>query len=64
MGGAAPLNYCTPVTQKPEGETCIYRNPSTKDKLYSCSSPQLDTMKQVILNSLKKFSDRPALGTL
>ena len=37
MGGGASINYCVPVTQKPEGESAIYRAPGTKDKL--CDRP-------------------------
>lgn len=64
MGGGASITYCVPVTQKPEGESSTYRCPSTKDKLYSCPTPELNTMKQVILNSLKQFANRPALGKI
>ena len=53
MGGSASINYCSPVTQKPEGESAIYRNPFTKDKLYACPAPGLETMKDIIINSSK-----------
>jgi hypothetical protein len=33
MGGAQSITYCTPVTQKPQGESAIYRAPIFKDKL-------------------------------
>ena len=33
MGGGASITYCVPVTQKPKGESAVYRNPFSKDKL-------------------------------
>lgn len=62
MGGSASINYSVPVNQKPEGESAIYRNPYTKDKLYDSPSPGLNTMKIILLNSLKQHSNRPAMG--
>lgn len=64
MGGETSINYCVPVTQKPEGESAIYRCPTTKDKLYSCPEPELNTMKAIILNQYKKNGNRKALGIL
>jgi long-chain acyl-CoA synthetase len=62
MGGGASINYCTPVTQKPEGESAIYRNTDYKDKLYDRPAPNLGTMKEILLNSFKVFPKNPALG--
>lgn len=62
MGGGASINYCVPVTQKPEGESAIYRAPGTKDKLYDRPQPNLDTIKKIILNSYQKYANNPALG--
>ena len=62
MGGGASITYCVPVTQKPEGESSIYRNPLTKDKLYDRPQPALGTMKEIILNSYKYYGKDPALG--
>lgn len=62
MGGGASLTYSVPVTQKPEGESAIYRNPSSKDKLYDRPEPALGTMKDIILNSYKLYGKNPALG--
>lgn len=63
MGGGASINYCIPVTQKPEGETSIYRNPLKKDQLYGSPTEQLTTMKAILLNTLKEYGNNPALGT-
>ena len=62
MGGEQSINYCTPVTQKPEGESAIYRNPFTKDKLYDRPEEGVGTMKAAILSSAKRYANRPALG--
>lgn len=62
MGGGVSINYCVPVTQKKEGESAIYRNPLTKDKLYDRPEPALATMKDILLNSYKQYGNYPALG--
>jgi hypothetical protein len=63
MGGEASITYCAPHTQKPEGESAIYRNPFTKDKLYDRPEEGVGTMKAAILSSAKRYANRPALGT-
>jgi len=63
MGGGASITYCVPVSQKAEGESAIYRNPLTKDKLYDRPEPALGTMKDIILNSYKLYGNCQALGT-
>ena len=62
MGGSASITYSVPVTQKPEGESAVYRNPFTKDKLYACATPGLETMKSIIINSYEHHANKPALG--
>lgn len=64
MGGEASINYSVPYTQKPEGESAIYRNPFTKDKLYDRPEEGVGTMKAAILNSAIKYANRPALGKI
>jgi len=34
MGGAPVINYNEPITQKPQGESAIYRFPDYKDRLW------------------------------
>lgn len=62
MGGSASITYCVPISQKPEGESAIYRNPLSKDKLLDRPDPALGTMKEIILNSYKVYGNYPALG--
>ena len=62
MGGGSSITYCVPVTQKPEGESSIYRNPRSKDKLHDRPAPQLATLKDIILHSVRLYGDQPALG--
>lgn len=62
MGGAPSITYCVPVTQKPEGESAIYRLAEFKDQLRDRPKENLGTMKDVILNSSKLYADFPALG--
>lgn len=63
MGGENSITYAVPITQKPEGETAIYRSPYTKDKLYGSPTPELTTIKAIIINSSKQYPNNPALGT-
>lgn len=62
MGGGASINYCVAVTQKPEGETSVYRSPLTKDQLYPSPTKELTTMKAILLNTLSQYASNPALG--
>ena len=64
MGGEESIIYSAPYTQKPEGESAIYRNPFTKDKLYDRPEEGVGTMKAAILNSAKRYANRPALGKI
>jgi hypothetical protein len=52
-----------PVSQKAQGESAVYRSPDFKDKLYDRLEPHLATMKDMLINSYKKFANLPALGT-
>lgn len=62
MGGGASTTYCVPVTQKPKGESSIYRNSKCKDRLLDRPEASLATMKDIILNSVKKYGNNEALG--
>lgn len=64
MGGAPVINYCQPITQKPQGETAIYRFPTFKDKLLDRGDENATTMKQVFINSAKKYANNPAIGKI
>lgn len=63
MGGTPVINYAEPITQKHEGQSAIYRSPIFKDKLIDRPAPNLGTMKDIFINSSKKYADLPALGT-
>ena len=63
MGGAPSINYAVPITPKPQGESAIYRSPAQKDKLVDRPEPNLGTMKDILVNSCKKYASLPALGT-
>lgn len=63
MGGGSSITYAVPVTQKQAGESPVYRAPEHKDKIHSYLSPNLSTMKDVLINSFKVHAKLPALGT-
>ena len=63
MGGSESIIYNVPVTQKPQGESAIYRHPAYKDKILGRPEEHLATMKDCLLNSFKKYSQNPCLGT-
>jgi hypothetical protein len=62
MGGGASVNYAVAVTPKVNGETAVYRAPASKDKLID-GHGECKTMKDILINSGKKYSNSPALGT-
>lgn len=62
MGGGASINYAVPVTPKVNGESAVYRAPANKDKLID-GYGECKTMKDILINSGKKYSNNPALGT-
>jgi hypothetical protein len=63
MGGSESINYVEPVTNvKPEGESHTYRNPKYKDQVLDRPEPHLGTMKDIFINSYKKFGQQGCLG--
>ena len=64
MGGGSSINYAVAVTKPKEGETAIYRNPDSRERLLECPSEQLKTVKDILINSGKRFADKNALGKL
>jgi long-chain acyl-CoA synthetase len=62
MGGTPSILYAVPVSQKKEGESAIYRSPIFKDKLHDRPEENIVTLKDVFINSYKKFANNPALG--
>jgi long-chain acyl-CoA synthetase len=62
MGGGSSIQYTIPVTQKPEGESAVYRLPEYKHKLLDRPEEHLLTMKDVLINTYKKYGSYEALG--
>lgn len=64
MGTTASINYAVPVTPKVDGESPVYRFPDFRDRLLDRPEDNLHTMKDVLINSARKFAKEPALGTI
>lgn len=62
MGSSSSITYAVPITHKIPGESAIYRFPDFKDKLFDRPEDDLRTMKDVFLNSYRKYAHLPALG--
>jgi long-chain acyl-CoA synthetase len=62
MGGGPSIQYTVPVSQKKEGESPIYRLPEHKHKLLDRPEEHLGTMKDVLINTHKKYGNNQALG--
>ncbi len=56
MGASATINYAVPISPKVEGESPIYRFPDFRDKLIDHHDDALRTIKDVLLNSARKFA--------
>jgi hypothetical protein len=52
------LVYAVPITPKKAGETPIYRHPNAVNGLWK---PKIETMQDVWMESVKKFSRRKCL---
>ena len=50
--------YSVAVTEKPPGETAVYRHPDAKDKL---ANPPVKTMQEHWNNSVKQYGDKLCL---
>lgn len=63
MGANQSLQYSVAITNnnKP-GETEIYRNPLTKDKLIPFPSPEIRTTSDIVQQGAKKFAKCNCLG--
>lgn len=64
MGGGQSILYAEPVSEKKEGETPVYRFPDFKNGLIDAPEKHLKTMKDILINSSKKYANRNALGTI
>jgi len=64
MGGGQSILYAEPVTEKREGETSVYRYPAFKNGPVDAPEENLKTMKDILINSSKKYANRNALGTI
>lgn len=64
MGTSTSINYAIPITPKVDGESPVYRFPDFSDKLLDRPEDTLHTMKDVLINSARKFAKEPALGTI
>lgn len=65
MGGNNhSILYAEPITNKPEGESPVYRHPNFKKGLIDGPFEGVKTIKQVLINSMKEHATRNALGTI
>jgi hypothetical protein len=64
MGTQESIIYAVelPNQDQPANSTKILRNPKCLNGLYDSPSPDLKTMKDIVLNSFKKYPENKCFG--
>lgn len=55
MGNSSSFQYSVPITEKPKGESAIYRSPHFKNAFIESPHPDVKTMKDAVKYVCAKY---------
>lgn len=65
MGASnSSILYAEPMTEKPQGETSIYRHPEFKNELTVEAYPGGRTLKDIFIHAKETYGNKNAVGSI